>query len=131
MGKSFAMKILSAVAVGVVLLGHVYPVAEGMLMCIGDGLDLDCCGKPISAHESHVDEAKQFVDGSDCSCCIAVDAVPCTGGASSRKVALEDVSGPVLLCSVASCTGTRIPRARSRNAGATRLGSSRTVVLLI
>ena len=131
MGNSLAMKILTAVAVGVMLLGHLSPVAAGMLLCIGDGSDPDCCRKPNDSHESRFDESKQLLDGSDCSCCITVDAAPSTAGASSHKASLDVVSGSALLRNVALPTGTRIPGTPTGDAGATSLSSLRTVVLLI
>jgi hypothetical protein len=131
MGKSHAIKILSAVAVGVVLLGNLSPVTAGMLLCIGDGTDPDCCHKPNDSHASRLDESTQLLDGSDCSCCITVDAAPATAGDSSHKASLDIVSGSGLLRNVATPTGTRIPRAPSSDAGDTRLSSLRTVVLLI
>ena len=130
MGKSLTIKILSALAVGVVLLGHLSPIAAGMLLCIGDGTDSDCCSKP-HASQLRVDESKQLLDGSDCSCCITVDAAPRTSGASSHKASLDILSGSGLLRSIVTPTGTRIPRAPSGDAGDTRLFSLRTVVQLI
>jgi len=120
MGNSFAMKILAAAAVVVVLLGQLSPVAAGVLLCIGDGSDTDCCS-------DRLDESTQLLDGSDCDCCVTVDAAPSTAGASSHKTSLDVVSGSA----VALHTGTRIPGAPARAAGETSLSSLRTVVLLI
>ena len=131
MGNSLAMKILTAVALGVVLLGHISPVAAGMLLCIGDGSDPDCCRERHDSHESRLDESTQLLDGSDCGCCIAVDAAPSTAGASTHKASLDVVSGSALLRNVAVPTGTRIPGAPAGGAGETSLSSLRTVVLLI
>ena len=131
MGKSLAMKSLSAVAVVVVLLGHLSPVAAGMLLCIGDGSDPDCCRERHGFHESRLDESTQLLDGSDCGCCITVDAAPSTAGAGSHKASLDVLSGSALLRNVTLPTGTRIPEAPAGDAGETSLSSLRTVVLLI
>ena len=131
MGKSQAIKLLSAVAVGVVLLGLFSPVTAGMLLCIGDGTDPDCCREPDDSQDSGLDESTRLLDGSDCSCCITVDAAPATAGNSSHKASLDIVSGAGLLRNVVTPSGTRILRAPSSDAGDTRLSSLRTVVLLI
>jgi hypothetical protein len=131
MSNSLAMKILTAVAVGVVLLGHLSPVAAGMLLCIGDGSDPDCCGERDDSHESRLDESAQFLVGSDCACCITVDAVPTTAGAGSHKASLDVVSGSARLRNVAWPAGMRNPGTPTGDAGETSLSSLRTVVLLI
>ncbi len=130
MRNPLAMKILTAVAVGVMLLGHFSPVAAGMLLCIGDGSDPDCCRERHDSHEPQLGESTQFLDGSDCGCCITVDAAPSTAGASSHKAPLDVVSGSALLRNVALPTGTRIPTPNG-DGGETSLSSLRTVVLLI
>ena len=131
MGHSLPMKILTAIAVGVLLLGHWSPVAAGMLLCIGDGSDPDCCRERHDFHESRHDASTQLLDGADCGCCITVDTAPFTAGASSHKASLDVVSGSALLRNVALPTGTRIPGTPTGDAGATSLSSLRTVVLLI
>jgi hypothetical protein len=131
MGHSFAMKILTAVAVGVVLLGHLSPVAADVLLCIGDGSDPDCCGERNDSHESRLDESTQLLDGSDCGCCVAVDAAPPPAGASSHKASLDVVAGSALRRNVALPTGTRIPATPIGGAGETSLSALRTIVLLI
>jgi hypothetical protein len=130
MRNSVATKILTAVAVGVVLLGH-SPVAAGMLLCIGDGSDPDCCRERDDSPESPLDESTQVLDGSDCGCCITVDAAPPAAGASSHKAPLDVVSGSALPRNVALPTGTRIPGAPAGDTGETSLSSLRSVVLLI
>ena len=125
------MKVLTAVALGVMLLGPMAPVTAGMLLCIGDGSDPDCCRERHDSHESLVDESTQLLDGSDCGCCITVDAAPSTAGSSSQKASLDVLSGWTLLRNVTLPTGTRIPRAPAGDAGQTSLSSLRTVVLLI
>ena len=122
MCKSLAMKALTAVAVCVLLLGHLSPVTAGVLLCIGDGNDPDCCGERYDS---------QLLDGSDCSCCIAIDAAPSATRPSSHKASLDVVSGSILLRNVTLPTGTRIPGAPTGAAGETSLSSLRTVVLLI
>ena len=131
MGKSLAVRFLSFVVVGVVLLGPLPLVAAGMLLCIGDGTDPDCCRKSGNAYQAGVGESKQLLDGSDCSCCITVSAAPSTAGASSHKASLEVVSGPAHLRDVILDAGTRVPRAMNGDAGNERLSSLRTVVLLV
>jgi len=131
MGKSFAVKTLSAIAVAVVLLGHLSPVAAGMLLCIGDGTDPDCCRKPNDFQESRLDESKQLLDGSDCSCCITIDAVSSAAGARSHKASIGLTFGAEFVRNVASPASARVPKAALGDAGGTRLSSLRTVVLLI
>ncbi len=131
MGKSIAVRILSVVVVGVVMLGHLPLVAAGMLLCIGDGTDPDCCRERHDSHESRLDESTQLLDGSDCGCCITVDAAPSTAGASSHKAPLDVISGSALLRNVTLPAGTRIPGAPIGDAGETSLSSLRTIVLLI
>ena len=120
------MRVLTAVAVAVVLLGQVSPVAAGVLLCIGDGSDFDCCPERDDS-----DESAQLLDGSDCVCCFTVDAAPSTAGASSHKASLDLLSGSALLRNVTVHTGWRIPGAPAGDAGETSLSSLRTVVLLI
>jgi hypothetical protein len=129
MGKSFVMKILSVLAVGIVL-AHLSPIAAGMLLCIGDGTDPDCCRKPHSSAPS-ANEAKQLIDGSNCSCCITVDAAPSTAGATSQKASLDILSGSGVPRDGVSAAGTCIAGLRSHDLGNTLLASLRTVVLLI
>jgi len=129
MGKSLTMKILSVLAVGIVLT-HLSPVAAGMLLCIGDGTDPDCCSK-AQASQSRGKETKQLRDGSDCNCCITVDAAPSTAGATAQKASLDILSGSGLPRNAVSPTGTRIARLGSHDPGNSRLSSLRTVVLLI
>ncbi len=128
MGNSLAMKVLTAVAVGVMLLGHLSPVAAGMLLCIGDGTDPGCCRERYDSRQPRLDETTQLLD---CPCCITVDAVPFTAGASSHKASLDVLSGSALPRNVTLPTGTRIPGAPSADAGETSLSSLRSVVLLI
>ena len=107
MGKLQAVKVLSAVAVAVLLLGHLSPVAAGMLLCIGDDKDDDCCNKPHDSHESRLDKAAQLLDASDCDCCITVEAAPPTAGTGSHKTSLDIASGTGLTCDVATFAATR------------------------
>jgi hypothetical protein len=128
MSKPLAMKTFSVVAVAVLLLAHLAPVAAGMLLCIGDGSDPDCCPKP---DESRFEESRQLPNGPDCNCCITVDAVPSTTGTNSLKASLDIAAGSGLMRIVAAHTATRIPQKASGDTGDTRLSSLRTVVLLI
>ena len=131
MRNSTAMKILTAVAVGVVLLGHLSSVAAGMLLCIGDGSDPECCVERNDPHEFSLDVSTQLLDRSDCGCCITVDAAPSTAGASAYKASLDVVSGSALLRNITLPTGTRIPGTPAGDAGGTSLSALRTIVLLI
>ena len=131
MGKPLVVRLLSVLVVSVILLGHSPLVAAGMLLCIGDGSDPDCCRKPANAYQSGVGESKQLLDGSDCNCCITVSAAPSTAGASSHKASLEIVSGPAHLRDLILPASTRVSRATNDDAGNACLPSLRTVVLLI
>ncbi len=131
MANSLSIKILAAVTVGVVLLVQLSPVAAGMLLCIGEGSDPGCCPERHDSPESRLDEPAQLVDGSDCGCCISVDAAPSAAGTSSCKASVDVVFGSALLGNVALPTETRIPGAPPGDAGKTSLSSLRTVVLLI
>jgi hypothetical protein len=129
MSKTLAMKALSVLAVGI-LLAHLSPLATGILLCIGDGTDPDCCLEPHSS-QSRVEETKPLLDGSDCDCCITVDAASSTAGATSHKASLDVLSGSGLPGNGVSPTGTRIARPGSHDPGNSCLSSLRTVVLLI
>jgi hypothetical protein len=131
MGKSLAMKILSAIAVGIVL-AHLSPIATGMLLCIGDGSVPDCCPGP-GASQIRVDEPMKISDGSDCGCWITIDAAPSTAGATSKKASISISSGSGLPRSrnAVPPTGTRIAQLGSHDPGYSRLSSLRSVVLLI
>jgi hypothetical protein len=130
MRNSLAMKILTVVAVGVVLLGHLSPLAAGQL-CIGDESDSDCCGELYDSDESRLEEATQLLDDSGCGCCITVVAAPITAGAGSHKAPPDVVSAAALLRDVAAPTGTRIPGVPTGDRSEASLSSIRTVVLLI
>ncbi len=131
MGHSLTSRILTAVAVGVMLLGHVSPVAAGMLLCVGDGTDPDCCGDRHDSRESRVDVPAQLLDRTDCGCCIAIDAALSAASASTHKASLDVLAGSARLRKVSVPTGTRIPGAPLGGSGETGLSSLRTVVLLI
>ena len=131
MGKLQAVKVLSAVAVAVLLLGHLSPVAAGMLLCIGDDKDDDCCRKSHDSHESRLGESTQRLDAADCDCCITVEAAPPTAGTGSHKVSLDIGSGTGLNCNVATQAEPRTPQAAPGDAAGRRLSSLRAVVLLI
>jgi hypothetical protein len=129
MGKSFAVKILSVLGVGIVLV-HLSPVVSGMLVCLGDRTGPDCCPEP-RASQSRVEETKQLLDGSDCDCCITVHASPSSAGASSPKASLDVLSASGLPRDAVSPAGMHIARLGSHDHGNSRLSSLRTVVLLI
>ena len=131
MSNSFVMKVLAAVAMGVVLLAHLSPVAAGMLLCIGDGSDVDCCRDGQETQETRSDLFAQFLDGSDCACCITFGAAPLTAGAGAHKASLDVASGSARLRNLALPTGMRNAGTPTGEAGERRLSSLRTVVLLI
>lgn len=124
-------KILSLLLVAVVLAGYLFPVAAGMLVCMGDGTAPDCCRNSKNAHQSRPGEAKQMLAGAGCDCCIAVDAIPSTAGTPSYKASLDAVAGPAHFRNVVLPLSTRLPLAMSGNRTDARLSSLRTVVLLI
>jgi hypothetical protein len=112
MRRSLAMKALTAVAVGLLILGHLSPVAAGMLLCVADESDPDCCDEREAPRDATVEASTRLLDGSDCGCCVEVGAAPATPGASSP--------GPARLSgSPAGATGE------------SGLSSLRTVVLVI
>lgn len=129
MRKSFAVKILSVLAVGIVL-AHLSPVAMALELCIGDGTDPNCCRNPHSA-QARVDETTHLLDDSDCGCCITVEAVPSTAGATSQKASIDLLSGSELVSDAAASETMHIARLGSHDPGDSRLSSLRTVVLLI
>ena len=131
MGNSLPMKALAAAAVGVMLLGHLSPVAAGMLLCIGDGSDPDCCRERHDSEQSRLDPSTRLLDRSDCGCCITVDAAPSTAGAGSHKASLDVLFGAALRRNVTVPTGSRGSGASAGDTGETRLSSLRSVVLLI
>jgi hypothetical protein len=123
---------LAAVAVGIILLGHLTPVAAGMLLCIGDGSDPDCCDYRPDSRESRLQESTRLSDGSDCGCCITVDATPSTAVVKLHEASVNFAPRSALLRNVSSPTGTRIPAVPPDNAFESSISSSlRTVVLLI
>jgi hypothetical protein len=125
------MRTLSVVAVAMLLLGQLSPVAASMLLCIGDGNDTDCCRKLHDSHETGLDEPTQLLDASDCDCCITVAAAPPTAGAGSHETSLDIASRAGLTRDLATPSGARSARAAPDDAGSTRLSSLRAVVLLI
>ena len=125
------MKCLAAVAFGIMLLAHLSPVAAGMLLCIGDGSEPDCCIEDDASYQAHLEESTQLRDGSDCICCFTVDAAPLTAGASAFKASIDVAPESALLRNVAAPARTRNPGFFAGSAGEIRLSSIRTVVLLI
>lgn len=131
MRNSLAMKCLAAVALGIMFLAHLSPVAAGMLLCIGDGSEPDCCRDGDDSYQSHLEEPTQLRDGSDCACCITVDAGPPIAGAGSLKASIDVTPESALPRKVSVPTGARNPGFLAGSASETRLSSIRTVVLLI
>ncbi|MBT8207016.1 MAG: hypothetical protein KJO18_01985 [Acidimicrobiia bacterium] len=129
MRKSLAAKILSVLAVGIVL-AHLSPVAMVLELCIGDGTDPNCCRNPHSA-QARVDETAYVLDDSDCGCCITVEVVPSAAGATSQKASLDLLSVSELVRCAAASESVHIARLGSHDLGDSRLSSLRTGVLLI
>ncbi len=129
MRRPLALKSLSVVALGIVL-AYLSPVTTGMLLCIGDGEETDCCPEP-PASQVGVDDATRILDGSDCGCCITVDAAPATPGAASAKVSVDVLSESDLHRNGSSRTVTNLAQWGHHDPGGSRLSSLRTVVLLI
>jgi hypothetical protein len=128
MRNSCGVKSLSGVLLGIVLAGCLSPIAAGMLVCIGEGPQSDCCPEPKGARPLGFAHVPQFLDGTDCDCCIALDAIPSSAGVTSDTASSDVAAGPAQLQHVLPC-GARIPRTAS--VGDVRLSSLRTVVLLI
>ena len=131
MGKPFSIKNLSALAVALLLLGHLSPVAAGVLLCIGDDAEADCCAKPHAAQDAPVLESWELQDGSDCDCCITVHAAPATAGASAHKASFDVAAGVGRLRDAVTSDGTRTHRESCRDPGNKGLSSLRTIVLLV
>lgn len=130
MGAISVLRTLTVLAVAVMLLGQLSTAVAGVLLCIGDGSDPDCCSKPGDVPVSRVQGTNQPHDGSDCSCCIAVDAAPATAGAKAHGVSLEFATGTARFRTVDVSGGTRTLRTQTGDVVDTSLSSLRTVVLL-
>jgi hypothetical protein len=128
MSKSLALRSFSAMAVAVLLLGHLSPVAACMLLCIGEGSETGCCPKP---EESRLGESNQLPEGPDCSCCNTVDAAPSPTATSVLKASVDITEGSGLIRIVAAPTATRDLQDVPGDSTGTRLSSLRTIVLLI
>jgi len=131
MGSSFAIRALSVVLVGIVLAGLLAPAASGMLLCIGDGTDPDCCRNSGTSHQPRLPRSQQLLDGAACHCCITVDAVPSNPTASSKKASLDAAAAPAQLWNVAHPERSRVSPTVYLAASNQRLSSLRTIVLLI
>ena len=125
------MKFLSVAAMCIMLMGQLSPAAAGMLLCVGDGTNPDCCSKPHGSQEPRVDDVELFWDGSDCGCCITVDAASPSVGERSHKVSLHVAYGLGLRRNGFTPTVMRNAGVTSGDAGNTRLVSLRSIVLLI
>jgi len=128
MSKSLVLRTFSAMAVAVLLLGHLSPVAACMLLCIGEGSETDCCPKP---EESRLGESNQLPEGPDCSCCNTVDGAPSPTATSLLKASLDTTEGSGFIRIVAAPPATRDLQDVSCDAAITRLSLMRTIVLLI
>jgi hypothetical protein len=107
-----------ALAVGLVLI-HLSPAAAGILVCIGDGANPDCC-----------EEAPQDPGNSDCECCITVQVVSSKADAACKKISTVASSDPGAV-RTADSSPARVAHADSDDPGNPRLSSLRTTVLLI
>jgi hypothetical protein len=123
------MRALSALAVSVVLLAQLSPVAAGVLLCIAEGAASDCC--PRQQVQSELDDARRILEGSACVCCVLVHAAPSRASASVAKPSSEIDPDPVSHGSVAAPAATQLPRPLTASGGDARLSSLRTVILLI
>lgn len=125
MGRPLVVRIVTAVAVLVVLLGQVSSVAAGMLLCLDAGAGLDCCPGSAGGESSHLQ------DGSDCDCCFTVDVAPATAVTKSHKQSIDVTPGSVLLSDVPAPPVARVSRVAPGGADGPSLCSLRSVVLLI
>jgi hypothetical protein len=123
MSKPLSIRTFSAIAVAVLLLGHLSPVAACMLLCIGEGSETDCC--PSS------EESRQLPEGPDCSCCNTVDGAPSNTTTSLLKASVDITDESELIWIVAVPAATRDLQAASGVATDTSLSSLGTIVLLI
>ena len=131
MGNSVARKTLSVVLAGIVLAGSFSVLSAGMLLCIGDGTDPDCCRNTEIAGQSRLGQSRPLLDRADCHCCVTMDAVLSTPGASPDKASLYAAAGPPHSRSVALPLQTRASRINNGAASHERLSSLRTIVLLV
>ena len=130
MDGSFTIRVLSIVFVGIILAGLFSPAASGLLVCIGDGTDPDCC-RNSGSHQSGLSQSSQMVDGATCHCCVTVDAVPASPNASSKKASLDALVAPAHLRNVALPARSCVSRTANRAPSDEGLSSLRTIVLLI
>lgn len=121
-------KISWALAVGLVLI-HLSPAAAGILVCIGDGANPDCC-EEAPASEPRTDITAQDLDGSGCVCCFTVEVVSNKADAACKTVSAvaSSDSGAVR---TADSSPVRVAHADSDDPGNPQLSSLRTTVLLI
>lgn len=131
MRNSIPKKTLVIVLAGIVLASNFSLVTAGLLLCIGDGTDPDCCRKTEIARQSSPGQSEQFLNGADCDCCVRVDAAPAHPGSSPYKVSLDAAAGPHTVKNVALPSRTRVARTDNGAASHERLSSLRTVVLLV
>lgn len=130
MGGSLLIKTLSIILTGIVLAGHLSPIASEMVLCIGDGAAPNCCRNSNTNHHTALGDSRPVLARSDCDCCMTVGAMPSSAGVSSHKQCLDAAAGPAHLWVVVLQPSTRVPRAVSECAD-TRLSALRTIVLLI
>ena len=130
MGTSLAIRALSIVLVGIILSGPLSPAASGLLVCIGDGTDPDCC-RNSGSHQSGLSQSNQMMDGAACHCCITVDAIPSSPTASSKKASLDAFAAPAYPWNVAPPARSCVSRTANRAPSDEGLSSLRTIVLLI
>jgi hypothetical protein len=130
MGSSLAIRALSIILVGIILSGPLSPAASGLLVCIGDGTDPDCC-RTSGSPQSGLSQLDQMMDEAACHCCITVDAIPSGPTASSKKASLDAFAAPAHLRNVALPTRSCVSRTANRAPNDERLSSLHTIVLLI
>jgi len=128
MNNPIYRKISWALAIGLVLI-HLSPAVAGILVCIGDGPNPDCCEEaPASA--SRMEATAQEPGNSDCECCITVQVVSNKADAASKKISTvaSSDSGAVR---TADSSPARVAHTDGDDPGDSRLSSLRTTVLLI
>ena len=128
MNNPIYRKISWALAIGLVLI-HLSPAVAGILVCIGDGPNPDCCEEaPASA--SRMEATAQDLGNSDCECCITVQVVSTKADATCKKVSTV-VSSDSGVVRTTESSPARVAHADGDYSVNSQLSSLRTTVLLI
>ena len=131
MGQTLPRKLLTVVTVGFLWLACLAPGAAGMLLCVDESAESDCCPASLDSLESSVSQTEKVLSQVDCSCCFPIAASAGTPSASPDRVVLDTLAGPTCLRSAVSFAELSVLKARDRGPEGSRLGSLGTVVLLI